>query len=88
MALAIRFEQSLREGLVKDQAELARLGRVSRPRLTQIMNLLDLAPDIREETLFPPRTEKGCDPISERDLRPMAALPDQRKRRTMRAALR
>jgi len=87
MALAIRFEQLLRDGVVKDQAELARPGRVSRARLTQIMNLLNLAPDIQEQILFLPRTERGGDPIGERDLRPIAALPDWRKQRRMWAAL-
>jgi hypothetical protein len=37
MALAIRFDQLIREGTVTDQAELARLGHVSGARLTQIM---------------------------------------------------
>ena len=39
MALAIRFEAMLASGEVSDQAELARLGHVTRARLTQIMNL-------------------------------------------------
>jgi hypothetical protein len=54
MALAIRFEQMLRDGVVADQAELARLGHVTRARMTQIMNLLSLAPEIQEEILFLP----------------------------------
>ena len=45
--------------MVKDYAELARPGRVSRARMTQIMNLLMLAPDIQEEILFLPRIERG-----------------------------
>ena len=56
MALAIRFDGLVRDGVVTDQAELARLGHVSRARVTQIMNLLHLAPDIQEEVLFLPRT--------------------------------
>ena len=40
MALAIRFEQLVRDGVVADYAELARLGRVTRARMSQIMNLL------------------------------------------------
>ena len=44
MALAIRFDQLIRDGHVADQAELARLGHVTRARLTQIMNLLNLPP--------------------------------------------
>jgi len=37
--------------VVKDYAELARLGQVSRARVTQIMNLLSLAPDIQQQIL-------------------------------------
>lgn len=46
MALAIRFQGFLNEGAVEDYAELARLAHVSRARISQIMNLLLLAPDI------------------------------------------
>lgn len=83
MALAIRFDQFLRDGVVTDQAELARLGHVTRARLTQIMNLLNLAPDIQEQILFLPRTECGRDPITERHLRPIASLLDWRKQRRL-----
>jgi len=49
----------------------------------QIMNLLNLAPDIQEELLFLPRTLKGRDPIRERHLRPVAAVLDWGKQRRM-----
>ncbi len=52
MALAIRFERLLADGEVHDYADLARLGHVTRARVTQIMNLLNLAPDIQEELLY------------------------------------
>lgn len=52
MALAIRFDRLIREGVVKDYAELARLGGVSRARITQIMNLLNLPPGEQERLLF------------------------------------
>jgi DNA invertase Pin-like site-specific DNA recombinase len=52
MALAVKFEGLIQQSVVKDYAELARLGRVSRARITQIMNLLNLAPDIQEAILF------------------------------------
>jgi hypothetical protein len=81
MALAIRFEQLLRDGVVTDQAELARLGHVTRARLTQIMNLLNLASDIQEKLLFLPPIDRGRDPVIERDLRPIAAIVDWRKQR-------
>ena len=65
MALAIRFDRLIKEGEITDQADLARLGNVSRARVTQIMNLLQLAPEIQEALLFLPRTVKGRDPIRE-----------------------
>ncbi len=81
MALAIRFDHLIREGEVQDQADIARLGHVTRARVTQIMNLLHLAPDIQEAILFLPRVEQGRDPITERDLRPIASIVDWRKQR-------
>lgn len=83
VALAIRFEQLIRDGEVRDLADIARLGHVTRARVTQIMNLLHLAPDIQEAILYLPRVESGRDLITERDLRPVAALPDWRKQRAM-----
>ncbi|MFA7235756.1 MAG: hypothetical protein WC058_02740 [Phycisphaeraceae bacterium] len=76
MALALRFEHLLECGLVHDQAELAELGHVTRPRVTQIMNLLHLAPDIQEAILDLPRIASGRTPITERDVRPIAAEPN------------
>lgn len=83
MALAIRFDRLIKSGEITDQADLARLGNVTRARVTQIMNLLHLAPDIQEEILFLPRTLAGRDPIRERMLRPIAAVLDWRKQRRM-----
>ena len=42
MALAIRFDQLIRDGLVRDQAELASLGHVTRARVSQILAFLQL----------------------------------------------
>ncbi len=83
MALAIRFDRLVHDGVVADYAEIARLGKVTRARLTQIMNLLNLAPDIQEAILLLPRVEKGRDPITERELRPISAEPDWKKQRRM-----
>ncbi len=57
-AILVRLLQHL-----SAQAEPARLGHESRARLTQIMNLLNVAPDIQEELL--------CTPVrqSERELK-------------------
>lgn len=70
LALAHRFESLLASGEVKDYAELARLGHVSRARITQIMNLLNLAPAIQEHLLGIGAPEPNfADMISERHLR-------------------
>ena len=87
MALAIRFDRLIQEGHVTDQAELARLGHVTRARLTQIMNLLNLAPDIQENILFLTHTKHGRDPVREVMIRPLAALSDWRKQRRAWASL-
>jgi hypothetical protein len=60
MALALRFEGLIRTGQILNYAELARLGHVSRARISQITCLLLLAPDIQEELLFlPPIDGRG-----------------------------
>jgi hypothetical protein len=47
MALAIKFQEMVDRGEVNDYADLARLGYVTRARITQIMNLLNLSPDLQ-----------------------------------------
>jgi hypothetical protein len=82
MALAIKYDRLLRKGVVADLSELARLCQVTQPRMTQIMNLLHLAPDIQEEILLLPRVERGHDPIHERSLRQLTrkvAWSEQRR---------
>jgi len=74
LALAHHFDGLLREGVVRDHAELAALAHVSRARITQIMNLLLLAPDIQEDILHLPRTVIGRDPIRETHLRPIVQV--------------
>ncbi len=73
MALAIRMDDLIAAGAISDQAELARIGHVTRARVSQIMNLLHLAPDIQEALLDLPPVLEGRDPVTERDLRPIAA---------------
>ena len=83
LALAHRFERLIRDGHVRDYAELARLGHVTRARLSQVMNLLNLAPDIQEAILFLPPVTQGQDPIYERQLRPIMAVLDWKKQKRM-----
>jgi hypothetical protein len=79
MALAIRFEALVRDETIQDYAELARHGKVTRARITQIMKLLDLAPDIQERILFLPPV-KG---LNERNLRPLVRELDWVSQRRM-----
>jgi hypothetical protein len=79
MALAIRFEGLVREGTFQNYAEPAQLGRVTRARMTQIMKLLQLAPDIQEQLLFLPEI-KG---LNERNLRGIVRQLDWSEQRRM-----
>lgn len=75
LALAHRFEALVRSGEVKDYADLARAGRVSRARMSQIVKLLTLAPSIQEHILWLPPRAGGEDPITERHLRKIVEEP-------------
>jgi hypothetical protein len=80
MALAIHLGGRIeRENL--DCRELAHCGHVSRTRLTQILNLLSLAPDIQERLLFLAAAEKGRDAISEKQIRSLVAEYDWERQR-------
>ena len=57
------------DSVTADYVELAGLGYVTRSRMSQIMSLLNLTPDIQEALLFLPRVERGKDPVTERELR-------------------
>lgn len=87
MALAIRMENLIDQGAITTQAELAVVGHVTRARVTQILNLLHLAPDIQEAILDLPPVVQGREPISERQLRPIAAEIDWGLQRAMWAKL-
>ena len=69
LALAHHIQGLLDSGQVRDLAEVARRGHVSRARVTQIMNVLLLASDIQEEILLLPPTTRGKDPITLRGIR-------------------
>ncbi len=88
MALAIQFDDLLRSGTVSDTIELARLAKVTQPRITQVMNLLHLAPDIQEELLFLPLVTHGRDPINKKRLRRICADVSWNRQRQQWAFLR
>lgn len=81
MALAIRFDELVRTGEIEDFAAIAELGHVTRARVSQITNLLNLAPDIQEAILFLPQIEGDDEAASERAVRAIAMEPDWRQQR-------
>jgi hypothetical protein len=76
MALAIKFQRLVDKGAVRNYAELATLGHVMRPRLSQIVMLANLASSIQEALLLLPRTVTGRDCVTERQMRHIAGIID------------
>jgi hypothetical protein len=74
LALALQFDDMIRRGVAKDHADLARLGCISKERISQIMRLVWLAPDIQQEVLTLPRTPRGRCPFGEVALRGIASI--------------
>jgi hypothetical protein len=81
MALAHKLDGLLGQGAIRNYAALARLGHVSRARISQIMNLLWLAPDIQEQLLWLPLTGRGRDAIRLGHLQAIAQTLDWQRQR-------
>ncbi len=87
MALAIYYEDLIRQGHVYDYAEIATLGHVTRARVTQIMNLRLLAPDLQERLLVLTRLERGRDSLCLRKFQAISLEPSWKRQREMWKAL-
>src|ERR1700730_13883067 len=74
MARAIQFQDMIQRGEARDYADLARLGCLTRERMSQIMELVWLAPDIQQEILELPPTVGGRFPASELAIRKIASI--------------
>ncbi len=72
LALAMQFREMIRSGDARDCADLARLGGLTRERISQIMKLLWLAPGIQLDILYLPPTPGGRFPVSEVAIRRIA----------------
>jgi hypothetical protein len=83
MALALRLEKLLATGVVKDFRTLTRLGHVSSARVSQILSLLHLAPDIQEALLFRSRPERGRDRLGLRKVLPLTKVWEWQKQRRL-----
>ncbi len=68
LALALHIAAQIDAGVYDDQVDVARQHGLTRARLTQLMNLLLLAPDFQEEILAL-EVPAGRQPLSERALR-------------------
>ena len=73
LALAHKIDGMIRAGEIRDWAEAARLLGITRARMTQIANLLLLAPDLQEAILDLPSVLNGQEPITEHELREVVA---------------
>ena len=68
LAFAHRLQAAIDRGDYRDRADLARSLGLTRARITQLLDLTLLAPDIQEHILFLEAID-GAEPISERSLR-------------------
>jgi hypothetical protein len=85
MALARHVEELVRSGVLGSYAAAARLGQVSRARMSQILSLLNLAPDLQEQLLFLQRPARGrAAPVLRHVLQVAAALDWNEQRRRWR----
>ncbi len=82
LALAIYYEDLITRGEVEDYASLARMLGMSRERISQIVRLIYLAPDLQVEILYLPATASGRYPISETAARKIANLLSWEEQRT------
>ena len=83
LALAIQFDDMVKRGEVSDFAGLARLACLSRARISQVVKLLWLAPEIQQEILGLPRTSAGRFPISEVAARRVSEEPNWCEQRAL-----
>jgi hypothetical protein len=81
MALARHIDELVRSGTVCSYAAAARLGHVSRARMSQIMGLLSLAPDLQEQLLFLEPPVRGRAALVLRHVLTVAATLDWEEQR-------
>ncbi len=88
LALALKCEQMIiNRSDVNGYTRLAALGKISQPRMTQIMNLRNLAPDIQEQILFLTARESRRRGINERSVRRLSSVLLWKEQRAQWASL-
>src|SRR5689334_11468626 len=73
LALAHTIDAAISAGRLRDQREAAQRLGLTPPRVTQLLALLHLAPDLQERVLFLEAVD-GLEPLTERDLRPLTRV--------------
>jgi hypothetical protein len=72
LALAHHLQRAIDEGAINNRSALARRFGLSRVRVTQVLDLLCLAPDL-QDIILESQAANGNEPFSERDFgRPLA----------------
>lgn len=82
LALAHRWEAEIAAGIYRDRADIARTFRLTRARVTQILDMALLAPDIQEQVIVDVGLE-GKKSITVRKLLPVAHCLDWREQRAV-----
>ncbi len=80
LALAHKIQEAIAQGKVRDQADVARRLGFTRARITHLLDLTLLAPDVQEQVLFLEAVD-GVQPLSERALRVVAHVRIWEKQR-------
>jgi hypothetical protein len=75
LALAHHYTDRIAQGQATDYADLARQLGLTRARVTQMMALLHLAPDLQAAVLSLPPVYTGHDPMGEKAIRRIAREP-------------
>ena len=73
LALAHTLQGAIDKGIYESRAHMARQLGLTRARVTQLLGLLMLAPDIQEALLFMEAID-GSEPLSDRALRPLVQM--------------
>ena len=82
LALAHRLQAAIDQGEYQDRADLARQLGFTRARVTQILDLQLLAPDIQQQLIFAEAVD-GVEPLSERALREVVKRDDWGRQRLL-----
>jgi hypothetical protein len=80
LALAHKIQQAIDRGAVRDRAEVARRLGLTRARITQLVDLSLLAPDLQEQFLFAESID-GVEPMSEQKVRAVAGSWVEQRRK-------